>query len=302
MGFQMVSIFFNVVCPVFSLVLMGYLLGPRLGIQYQSLSRTAYYILVPAFIFNLLGHIHIDPATIGRMVICIGSVYIITGLIGYFFAKLIGYDRKTAVAFLMSCIFGNVGNYGLALTGFRLGDGAMESATVYMVSVNTISFSLCVLAASWLSKGEAGALKSLAKTPGIVALPIALIFPFTGTQPPVMIERITSLLGDAMIPVMLLVLGLQLRESGKLSFGKPVLAACGIRLIVGPALAFVLFPIMGLTGLQASAGILQASMPTAVLTAIIALEHDVLPSFVTSVVFASTLLSLASLTVVMLLL
>ncbi len=114
-----------------------------------------------------------------------------------------------------------------------------------------------------------------------------------------MIQHISGLLSDAMIPIMLLVLGLQLRESGKLEWGIPTFVASGIRLIMGPLMAFLLIPALGITGVQASAGILEASMPAAVLTAIVALENDIVPSFVTSVVFASTLLSLISLTVVM---
>jgi malate permease and related proteins len=299
---QLLSIFFNVVSPVFALVLLAYLLGPRLDIQYRSLSRTAYYVLIPAFIFNVLSRIQIDLATAGRMVVGIGIVYIATGLLGWLVARMLGYGREMAVAFLMTCIFGNVGNYGLALARFRLGDGAMASATVYMVTVNTLAFTLSVLAASWVRNGGFGALKSLLKTPGVLVLPVALVFPFTGTVPPTMVQRISGLLGDAMIPMMLLILGLQLREAGRLEWGRATLTACGVRLIVGPALAFLVIPLIGLGGVQASAGILQASMPSAVLTAIIAMEHDVVPTFVTSVVFASTLLSLVSLTMVMALL
>lgn len=299
---QLLSIFFNVVTPVFALVLLAYLLGPRLDIQYRSLSRTAYYLLIPAFIFNVLSRIQIDLATAGRMVIGIGAIYIATGILGWLVARMLGYGREMAVAFLMTCVFGNVGNYGLALTRFRLGEAAMESATVYMVTVNTIAFTLCVLAASWVRNGGFGALKSLLKTPGVVILPVALVFPFTGTVPPMMIQRISGLLGDAMIPMMLLILGLQLREAGRLEWGRAALAACGVRLVIGPLLAFLLIPLINLSGIEASAGILQAGMPAAVLTAIIAMEHDVVPTFVTSVVFASTLLSLVSLTVVMALL
>jgi hypothetical protein len=79
------------------------------------------------------------------------------------------------------------------------------------------------------------------------------------------------------------------------------LAACGVRLVAGPALAFILIPLVGLGGFQGAAGILQASMPSAVLTAIIAVENDVAPMFVTTVVFATTVLSLITLTFVMVL-
>jgi malate permease and related proteins len=302
MHFQIFAIFFNVITPVFTLVLLGYLLGPRLGLHYRTLSRTAYYLLVPAFIFHILSTIRIDLRTAGLMVSGISLIYLATGLLGWLTARMLGCSREIAVAFLMTGVFGNVGNFGLAMVRFRLGDIAMESATVYMVAANTVAFTVCVLAAGWVRSGGFGALKSLIKTPGIVVLPFTLFFPFTGTAPPIMISRIAGLLGDAMIPIMLLTLGLQLREAGRLEWGRPVMAACSVRLVVGPALAFTLIPLIGLTGIASSAGILQASMPAAVLTAIIALEHDVAPTFVTSVVFFSTLLSLISLTLVMVLL
>jgi malate permease and related proteins len=299
---QIPSIFLNVVSPVFAVVLLGYLLGPPLKLRYRTLSRTAYYLLIPAFVFHVLSTVQLDLSTAGRMVAGISVIYLATGLIGLLVARILGYSREMAVAFLMTGVFGNVGNYGLALTRFRLGDLAMESATIYMVTVNAVAFSACVLAASWVHHGGFGALKRLLKTPGVVALAPALFFPFTGTTPPLVLDRISGLLGDAMIPMMLLVLGLQLREAGRLEWGVAALAASTIRLIAGPALAFALIPLFGLSSIEASAGVLQASMPAAVLTAIIAVENDVAPTFVTSVVFVTTLLSLISLPLVMALL
>lgn len=71
--------------------------------------------------------------------------------------------------------------------------------------------------------------------------------------------------------------------------------ASGVRLLGGPLLAFLLVIPFGLTGLERGAGILQASTPSAVLASIIALEHDLLPDFVTPTVLLSTLLSLVAL-------
>jgi len=51
-----------------------------------------------------------------------------------------------------------------------------------------------------------------------------------------------------------------------------------------------------LSGPAFQAGIVQASMPTAVVTTVLALEFDVDPAFVTSVVVASTAISPLTLT------
>ena len=47
-------IFLNVVTPVFILVAVGYFIGPLLKIEARSLSKTAYFVFVPAFVFNII--------------------------------------------------------------------------------------------------------------------------------------------------------------------------------------------------------------------------------------------------------
>ena len=49
---ELFSIFFNVIMPVFGIVLLGYLIGGRLALQAQTLTRVAYYVFVPAFVFQ----------------------------------------------------------------------------------------------------------------------------------------------------------------------------------------------------------------------------------------------------------
>ena len=50
----MIAIFFSILAPVFVLVLVGYLLGPKLGLEARTLSRFAYYLVTPAFVFSVL--------------------------------------------------------------------------------------------------------------------------------------------------------------------------------------------------------------------------------------------------------
>jgi predicted permease len=76
-----------------------------------------------------------------------------------------------------------------------------------------------------------------------------------------------------------------------------VAAAVTLSLVVAPLVALVVASLLGLTGPARQAAVVQASMPTAVVTTILALEYDVLPAFVTSVVLLATLLSPLTLTV-----
>ena len=47
-------VFLNVVTPVFILVAVGFFIGPLLKIAARPLSRIAYFVFVPAFVFNII--------------------------------------------------------------------------------------------------------------------------------------------------------------------------------------------------------------------------------------------------------
>ncbi len=116
---------------------------------------------------------------------------------------------------------------------------------------------------------------------------------------PIFISRLSGLLGQAMIPVMLVTLGIQMAEIAKIKIDFNVFAASTVRLIGGPVLAVILVPLFGLQGIERDTGILQAAMPSAVLASIIALEYKLIPEFVTTTVLFSTLYSIFTLTVIL---
>ena len=70
-----------------------------------------------------------------------------------------------------------------------------------------------------------------------------------------------------------------------------VAAAVTLSLIAAPFVALGLTWLLGLSGADRQAGVVLASMPTAVITTILALEFDVAPAFVNTVVFMTTVLS-----------
>jgi predicted permease len=70
-----------------------------------------------------------------------------------------------------------------------------------------------------------------------------------------------------------------------------VAAAVALSLLGSPLVAFVIATAMGFTGPAFQAGVLQASMPAAVVTTIIALQFELDAEFPAAVVLASTLLS-----------
>ena len=292
-------VFLNVVTPVFILVVIGYFVGPRLKIDARSLSRTAYFVFIPAFVFNIISEAKIDSELALQMLSFILVAQIAVALLGFLIGKALRQSREITAAFVLIATFGNVGNFGLPLIVFRLGETARTYATVYFVATVFISFVICVGVASWARSGGVTAVFSVFKTPALIALIPALVFNITDVEVPIFLSRLSGLLGQAMIPVMLITLGVQMGEIPKIKINFNVFAASTVRLIGGPVLALLIVPYFGLEGLERRTGILQAAMPAAVLASIIALEYKLLPEFVTTTVLFSTLYSILTLTVIL---
>jgi hypothetical protein len=89
---------------------------------------------------------------------------------------------------------------------------------------------------------------------------------------------------------------MQLRRRQPVGALAPVSTATALRLVASVPIAFVVAQVLGLGGLPLHVGVVQAAMPTAVNTTILALEFDTWPQFVSNVVVAMTLGSLVTLT------
>ena len=106
---QLAGIFLDILLPVFSLVLIGYLAGPRLGLEARTLAKVSYYILVPAFIFDVFSAAHIEIGLALRMAGYIVAVTVGGILISLVVATLLGAGPRLIAAYVLVAAFGNVG-------------------------------------------------------------------------------------------------------------------------------------------------------------------------------------------------
>jgi malate permease and related proteins len=297
---QLLTIFLDILLPVFALVLVGYLVGPRLQLEARTLSKLAYYVLVPAFIFGIFSRATIELNLALRMA---GFIIVITMggiLVSVAVARMLGAGPQLTAAYVLIAAFGNVGNFGLPVIQFRLGDEALLAASVYFLVASTFGFVVGVTAATWNRKGgHLRAVGAAFATPGVIAVLPAFLVNWLELPVPVFADRAIDLMAGALIPIMLLTLGVQLAGMGRPCIDRHVLAASMVRLLIGPLLAILLAGVFALGGIERGAGIIQTAMPAAVLTSLIALEHELMPDFVTTVVLFSTLASAVTLTAVL---
>ncbi|MDW8293129.1 MAG: AEC family transporter [Anaerolineae bacterium] len=298
----LLTLFLNVLAPVFLVLGLAYGVARPLRLQSQTLSRLAYYVLTPAFVFSVLSNARIEAALALRMIGFITAVYAGSTLVALLLALLLRRNRNIAVAWMMIAAFGNVGNFGLPIAQFAEGSAALLPATVFFLANLVFAFVVCVTLANLGRDSVFVSLGRVIKTPGLIAVVPALAMNALSVTLPPALGRAIDLLATALVPVMLIALGVQFAHYGLPPISTDMLIGAGIRLISGPLLAFLLVDAFGLGGLERSVGILQASMPTAVLVSIIAMESRLLPEYVTATVLFSNVASVLTLPIVLALL
>jgi predicted permease len=293
-------IFLDVVVPVFTLVFAGYFAGPILKLDARTLSRTAYYIFVPALIFLVISRAELHAALAARMLVYIVLVHIVCGLTAFGIARMLKYSVDLTAAYVVIAVSGNVGNFGLPLIKFRFGEQALAQGTIYFLGVMVISMAISVIAASWARDGSSlKAVASIFKTPALIAVVPALIVNIADMKVPLMISRITELAGAAMVPLLLVTLGVRLAQEGKPVVNAHLLTASALRLIVAPVIALLVSIPLGISGLERATGILQSGMPVAIVASIITLEYQLMPEFVATSVLFTSLTGMVTLTVLL---
>jgi len=285
------SIFVSDILPIFLIAGIGYLLANRLQASVKTLSHVVFYSLIPCFVFRLLTTSRITGVETGRMAILAVLVTMTMGLAGWLAVLPLRLDRAQLSGFLLVVMFSNGGNYGLPVVLFAFGNAALSQATIYFVTSSILTYTIGVFLASAGRKPVSRAIFGIAKIPALYGVAAAAVVLSTGVTVPLAVMRPVQLLGDAAIPIMLLVLGMQLNRATMPERPSLLGAAVMLSLFIAPLVALGLTWLLGLSGAARQAGVVLASMPTAVVTTILALEFDTAPAFVTNVVFLTTVLS-----------
>ena len=293
---QLSTLFLNNLLPILLAAGVGYLLGEWLEIDPDTISRVLFYALSPFLIFDLLANSQITQGAMVRIMAFSATQVILLTAVTWLLGRALQLERELLAAVIITAVFMNAANFGLSLNYFAFGETAMTHASIFYVTTAILTYTLGVTVASLGSLNLKQSLLKLIKIPTLYAAILGILFNAMGWQLPTPLERTSSLLSDAAIPSMLILLGLQLQQNQRSWDLRALGLATGMRMLGGPLLAFATVGFFGLGEMAYKAAITEAAMPTAVVTTVLATEFDVKPAFVTTVVFITTLLSPLTLT------
>lgn len=283
------------------MVAAGYLLARYTAMETHTLSRLTLYLLTPSLVFTAL--VKTDLSAVGgyRLVGLLLSHYLLMLLLGVVTGRALRLPRAERNGLTLAAILYNAGNYGLPVSLFAFGQEGFRLATVIYVVAAFITHSIGVFLASagrntrWRSFGM------IFRLPLIYAAVLGLVFERARWTVPESLWRPLELMAQGAIPVLLITLGVQLAQSRPAILTPSLGVLTVLRLAVSPLLTAVLIPWFGVSGIPAQVALVSTAMPTAVYAFLLASQFENAPSFVASAVFLTTVVSFATVSVVLVL-
>lgn len=293
---SLLTLFANNILPILIVAAVGYLLQRIFQLNTRTFTQAIIYVLTPCLIFTNLATSEIAASDMLRMVALALLLLLSMGALSFIISRLLSLPARLASIFILTTTFMNAGNFGLPFTDFTLGSDGLAWASIFFVTSAIAMNTAGIYIATAGAYSPLNAFRKLATFPAIYAIPLALIVRATEFVIPLPIWRPIELLSDATVPTMLLLLGMQIASNGIPKQKGLIALSTSLRLLASPLLASLLALILGLGGVARDAALIEAAMPTAVFTAVLAHEFDLDPNFATSAIFATTILSPLTLT------
>jgi hypothetical protein len=288
---ELLQIFIDNIAPILLVAGAGFAAGRLLKIEARMLGQLLFFVFSPALAFDLLYKSEIQPDELGSLFLGTAAFQLIMAAIMLAITRAQKIARLEASVMMLSAFCLNAGNYGLSVVSFAFGSEVLARAAVVFISNLVLNYTMGVVVASSGRKTLRQSLAGVLRVPAVYAIPAAFILKLLTPELPLVVIRPIELLAQATIPCMLVLLGLQLGESLKLTKLRLVGIGVIVKLLIAPFVGVGLALLLQMETLAATAFIMEVSMPTAILTLVMANEYELDRDLSVSLILATTLLS-----------
>jgi len=302
---------FNVLLGMAAIILAGIgwriVLGRKSAESIRShLAQAVYHIFLPALVVHVLWQAPVDLNTVRIPLVAALSVLLslLAAFLLYGNGKLVaaflpGNTNKMVGALLLASAFGNFSYLGLPVLSQTFGDWAQVIAIQFDLLASTpILFTIGIILARYYgnSSGEMHVLLSLFRVPPIWAAIAGLLLSTFTVPMPAWLDSALASLAAAVVPLMLLSVGMALRWQSGWAARIPVLfPVLIIQLILMPLIAWGASIGVGMPAQYLGPSVIEAAMPTMVLGLVICDRFKLDVALYAEAVTLTTVLSLISL-------
>ncbi|HEX6794765.1 MAG TPA: AEC family transporter [Casimicrobiaceae bacterium] len=272
----------GIILPVFSIIALGWVYAWRTKPDMAVMNGISMNVLAPALVFSALASKEFD--VVANRLLIVGSVGVVlgSGLLAWPVARLIRANERTFVPPMM---FNNCGNMGLPLAVLAYGAAGFAPMVALFTISNLLQFTLGVFLIDHHAR-----FGNLLRNPMVIATVAGFAFALTHPPLPEWLSTAIKLVGDALIPMMLLSLGVRLYE-GKLADWQIGVIGGLVCPLTGIVCAWLLAFALDLDATQRGLLILFGSLPPAVLNFMVAEQFRQEPGKVASIVLIGNLMA-----------
>jgi predicted permease len=299
--------FTNAVLPVLAIAVVGYLLGSRTGVEVGPINTLGLYVLVPALAFHSIATTDLGGGAVAKLAVgVVGYALLMIG-VAWAVGRLTGQSGPLLGALMLAAAFPNSGFVGIPLSEFAFGATGRTTAVLYLTIQNLVVYTLGVYIASGGAGGDArDAVREVFRLPLLYAVVAAVAVRLGGVVPPADTAAMETLglVGEASIPVMLLVLGIQLADTDVAAVSRSV-TPTALKLVVAPVVGVAVALALAFEDpVVAKVFVLESATPAAVLPLALTIEYTdeategiTAPEYLSTAIFTTTVASVVALTV-----
>jgi predicted permease len=294
------QIVWDVITPIFLMMGLGFLVQRRLGFDIKSLTRLNFWIFVPSFLFVRIVESKLSNQALLSIAIHFTILFSTMFALTWWIATLTGAGDRLRRAMTASVLFYNSGNYGVPVAQLAFGGAGLSVQAVMVMLQNFTNFTIGL---GLHAGGREGAnhretLAAIFKLPMIYTFIGACIWRAGGWPLASPLGSALHFLADGLVPIALVTLGAQMANLESHRFSREMALTLFLRLMLAPLIGFAIAWVMGIRGVLAQALVVSTCFPTAVNSALLAMEFDNEPEYSAAVVFYSTVFSMITVPVV----
>ena len=281
----------NIILPVIFVVFTGYLWNKyNKDFNPAAITKLVANIGLPCLIYDSLTRSNLTINIYFKIFLSALLVLAIGFLFGYLLIKIF---KLPSIKLTTPLMHPNTGNMGIPLSLLAFGNEGLALAAGFASIVMVSHFT----ANTAISSGNYS-IKKIILSPVLLSLIFSLIVLFYKIEMPNFFNSITNILSGFVIPLVLLSLGISLSKINikKLRIG---LMLGFFKLISGPFIGLLVVYLLSLDDNVAKVIILQASMPAAILTYLIAAQNNSYEQEIGTAVFVSTIGSIVSIPIIL---
>lgn len=293
--------FFNVLIPVFAIFILGYIGEKKIGFDPKSISAMSLYIMTPVLVFETFYTNVLDSDYLYITIFALGLCAALILLV-YLISYVRGYSTKEKCGLILGSVFMNNGNYGTPVALLLFGAAGFDYAVILMVIQTIVMATVGIYFAargSDIGGGFKDTIGVVMRMPIIYGAVAGWLFQVTGITIGSSFMTTLDLVGNAAIPTIMLVLGMQLAKISLKNVEKEkVFYAVTLKLAIAPIIAWGIGYFLPVDMLLKQLMVVMAGMPAAANTTMYAIQFNTEPEFVSVCTFVSTILSLVTLPVI----